>query len=78
MFVNNIFFLDTNHLYCKVKLVNDFKLKKMIKFNFSDVKPVRPFFYKNGELVKNERAANFDANDKRYLFSIKMKKLSLI
>jgi len=33
---------------------------------FSDVKPVRPFFYRNGELVKNERAANFDANDKRF------------
>ncbi|KAL5243691.1 hypothetical protein ACI65C_011101 [Semiaphis heraclei] len=30
-----------------------------------DVKPVRPFFYRNGELVKNERAANFDANEKR-------------
>jgi len=31
------------------------------------VKPVRPFFYRNGELVKNERAANFDANEKRYI-----------
>ncbi|XP_050529205.1 nuclear receptor coactivator 5 [Daktulosphaira vitifoliae] len=30
-----------------------------------DVKPVRPFFYRNGELVKNERATNFDANEKR-------------
>ncbi|XP_050431647.1 nuclear receptor coactivator 5 [Adelges cooleyi] len=30
-----------------------------------DVKPVRPFFYRNGELVKNDRAVNFDANDKR-------------
>jgi len=34
---------------------------------YSDVKPVRPFFYRNGELVKNERAANFDANEKRYI-----------
>jgi len=34
---------------------------------YLDVKPVRPFFYRNGELVKNERAANFDANEKRYI-----------